>query len=100
MTRTVLALCAVSLLAGCATAPTTGLTSSGPAPEDIPPAQVSTSAYASMNCGELETVSAGLSTRGLAAVNSGNEAEIALVKGEIVAFQTVNTQKNCGIIIG
>lgn len=114
--NTVIALGAVSMLAGCASAP-----------KDIAPAYVSTGLYENLSCTQLRQEAEGVSARALAAAgkqeqNRGSDvamttvavvlfwpaaffmkgdgaaaAEVARLKGEMAAIEQVNRIKNCGI---
>lgn len=115
--KTMIALGAMSMLAACATAP-----------KDIAPAYVSTTLYENLSCPQLRAEAEGVSSRAAAAFgqqdkNRGQDAamttvgvvlfwpalffmkgdgaaaaEVARMKGEMQAIETVNRVKNCGIV--
>lgn len=114
--KTIIALVATAMLAGCASAP-----------KDIAPAYVSTGLYENLSCQQLRREAESVSAR--AAVASGQQeknrsqdaamtgvgivlfwpalffmkgdgaaaAEVARLKGEMQAIDQVNRIKNCGI---
>ena len=115
--KTFIALGASAMLAGCASAP-----------KDIAPAYVSTGLYENLSCTQLRREAESVSARALAASgqqekNRGQDAamttvavvlfwpaaffmkgdgaaaaEVARLKGEMVAIDQVNRIKNCGIV--
>lgn len=114
--KTATALVAVSMLAGCATAP-----------KDIAPSYVSTTLYESLSCDQLRNEAQVVSNRAAAAYgvqkqnqgrdaamttvalvvfwpaaffmkgNGADAAAVGQIKGEMQAIETVNRVKNCGI---
>lgn len=116
LNKTVIALGATAMLAGCASAP-----------KDIAPAYVSTGLYENLSCTQLRAEAEAVSARAIAA--SGQQernrsqdvgmttvavvlfwpaaffmkgdgaaaAEVARLKGEMQAIEQVNRIKNCGI---
>ena len=114
--QTAIALGAVAMLAGCATPP-----------KDIAPAYVSTGLYENLSCKQLRVEAEGVSGRAAAAYgkqeknrnqdaamtgvslilfwpaaffmkgDGADAAEVARLKGEMVAIDQVNRVKNCGI---
>lgn len=115
-TKTFIALGASAMLVGCATPP-----------KDIAPAYVSTGLYENLSCDQLRQEAQGVSARAAQAYgkqtkNQGQDAamtgvalilfwpaaffmkgdgadaaEVARLKGEMVAIDQVNRVKNCGI---
>lgn len=115
--KTMIALGASAMLAACATAP-----------KDIAPAYVSTTLYENLSCNQLRAEAEGVSSRAATAFgqqdkNRGQDAamttvgvvlfwpalffmkgdgaaaaEVARMKGEMQAIETVNRVKNCGIV--
>ena len=114
-----IAICAAAavMLAGCATPP-----------KDIAPSYVSTGLYENLSCKQLRSEAEAVSARAIAASgqqeknrsqdvgmttvaivlfwpaaffmkgDGANAAEVARLKGEMQAIETVNRVKNCGIV--